>query len=208
MWLDKFSWRVFIFVSGMASGSASAAALTVLVTDAAGQPLADVAIYAEPASGQNPPKMTRPIEIEQIARKFAPLVSVIQTGTEISFPNNDTVRHHVYSFSPAKTFDIKLYAGIPASPLMFDKPGLVAVGCNIHDQMVAYIHVVATPYHTKTDPGGKAKLIGLMLGKYKLRAWLHTAAAGAAIPEQLVTITASDSAAQFKLNARNGMMVN
>ena len=73
---------------------AHAASVTVHVTDASGQPLADAAVYAEPVSGQAP-KNAKPGEIEQKGRKFLPLVSVVQAGTSVSFPNNDTVRHHV-----------------------------------------------------------------------------------------------------------------
>jgi len=74
---------------------------------------------------------------------------VVQAGTPILFPNHDKVRHHVYSFSPAKTFELKLYSGVPGTPVLFDKPGLVVLGCNIHDQMVAYVQVVNTPYFAK-----------------------------------------------------------
>src|SRR4051812_34890846 len=85
------------------AGIAFAASITVQVADASGHPLPDAVVYAEPLSGQILPKRLTPAEIEQKGRKFLPLVTVVQTGANISFPNNDTVRHHVYSFSPAKT---------------------------------------------------------------------------------------------------------
>jgi plastocyanin len=133
-----------------ATGSAS-----VQVLDSAKRPLQDAAVYAVPLSGQITPKSNgRRAEIEQRGRKFMPLVSVVQAGTEVSFPNNDTVRHHVYSFSPAKNFELKLYAGVPANPVNFDKPGTVVLGCNIHDKMVAYIQIVDTPWLGKTDADG------------------------------------------------------
>lgn len=193
---------------GLVGSVACAASIAVQVVDAAGEPVADSAVYAEPASGQPAPKPQRTAEIEQKARKFLPLVTIVQTGSEISFPNHDTVRHHVYSFSPAKMFELKLYAGIPASPVLFDKPGTVVVGCNIHDQMLAYIHIVDTPYFAKTDAAGKARLEGLAPGKYRLKAWHFNLANGAPIPEQDINLTGSGTAASFKLDLKAAAVNN
>jgi plastocyanin len=183
--------------------SGQAASLTVRVTDAAGLPAQDAVIYAEPASGQHPPHSAKKVEIEQKARKFQPLVTVVQVGTSVSFPNNDTVRHHVYSFSPAKVFDIKLYSG-ESNPILFDKTGTVVVGCNIHDQMVAYIHIVPTPYFAKTDAAGHAQLEGLQPGKYILKAWHYSMPPAAAAQEQTITVADADVPASFKLNVKAG----
>jgi plastocyanin len=185
------------------TGAVCAGPLSVQVADSGGRPVADAAVYAEPASGQVPPKTGRKAEIEQKGGKFLPGVMVVQTGTDISFPNNDTVRHHVYSFSPAKVFELKLYSGVPANPVHFDKPGTVIVGCNIHDQMVAYIHVVPTPYFGKTDASGKVRLEGLPPGKYQLKAWHFALPAGTQIPEQDVSVSDGESAASFKLNIKS-----
>lgn len=182
-----------------------AANLSVQVSDSTGLPVADDVVYAEPASGQPIPKPGRQTEIEQINRKFLPSVTVIQAGTSIAFPNNDTVRHHVYSFSPAKTFEIKLYSGEPANPVHFDKPGTVVIGCNIHDQMAAYIHVVPTPYFAKTDALGKARLERLPPGKYQLKTWHHAVAAGVPISEQALSLGVDDAGARFTLNMKAGM---
>lgn len=184
------------------AATAGSAALTVQVTDSTGQPLADVVVYAEPVAGAATPKSIKQADIEQKARKFMPLVNVVQTGTNISFPNNDTVRHHVYSVSPARPFDIKLYAGQPANPVMFDKPGTVVIGCNIHDQMVSYVHVVQTPWYGKSDASGKVSLDALPAGKYELKAWYYSMPLTAAIPSQPVTIGASDTTASIKLNVK------
>ena len=135
-------------------------------------------------------------------RKFIPLVSVIQVGTSVSIPNNDTVRHHVYSFSPAKVFDIKLYSGQPANPIVFDKPGTVILGCNIHDQMLAYIQVVPTPWFAKTDASGTAVIESIPAGKYQLKAWHYGLPPTAPIPEQAVTVSGADLNETFKLNAK------
>lgn len=186
----------------MLASAASHAAVTVQVLDAAGKPVADAAVYAEPASGQTPPKALKTVDIEQKGRKFLPTVTVIQAGTNISFPNNDTVRHHVYSFSPAKVFELKLYSGEPANPVNFDKPGTVVIGCNIHDQMAAYIHVVQTPHFAKTDAAGKARLDGLASGKYRLKAWHFGLPVNAQIAEQALSVASGDASASFTLNVK------
>lgn len=174
----------------LASGACGAAAVTVQVRDGAGQALPDVVVYAE-ADGAAAPKTMRAATIEQKGLKFLPLVSVVQTGSSVAFPNNDKVRHHIYSFSPAKKFDQKLYSGVAAAPQVFDKPGTVVLGCNIHDKMLAYVKVVDTPYFAKTDGAGAAR-IELPAGKYVLKAW-HYQAAGGATTEQALTLKGAET---------------
>lgn len=176
----------------LAHGAPSnAATLDVQVNDADGKPLTDAAVYAEPVSPQ-PSTRPRPAEIQQKARKFMPLMTVIQVGSEISFPNNDTVRHHVYSFSPTKPFELKLYSGTPGTPILFDKPGTVVIGCNIHDQMVSYIQVVNTPHFGKSDETGKVRIADLAPGKYRIRAWHHQLAPAALPVEAELTVARND----------------
>ncbi|NEX59646.1 methylamine utilization protein [Noviherbaspirillum galbum] len=186
----------------LASSFVHAAALTVQVTDSAGRPLADAAVYAEPASGAVLAKSGKAVDIEQKARKFMPLVTVVQTGSDIAFPNNDTVRHHVYSVSPAKPFDIKLYSGQPASPIHFDKPGTVVIGCNIHDQMLAYVHVVSTPWYAKTDASGVARIDGLPAGKYELKGWHYSLPLNTSLPGQHLNMGAADMTAAVQVNVK------
>lgn len=134
-----------------------AAELTFTVTDASGKPVSDavLAIF----DGKSPPSNPGATgKIVQKNKQFNPSVTVIQTGTEINFPNEDSVRHHVYSFSPAKKFEIKLYSGVATNPIVFDKAGVVSLGCNIHDSMVGFIVVVDTPYFAKTDANGNATI--------------------------------------------------
>jgi plastocyanin len=158
---------------------ALSASIAVQVNDAAGKPLADVVLYAEPEAGSTVPKLMKPASIEQRGQKFLPLVSVVQAGSQISFPNNDRVRHHIYSFSPAKKFDQKLYSGIAAAPQVFDKAGTVVLGCNIHDRMVAYVKVVDTPFFAKSDAEGIARIEVPSAGKYTLNAWHFNMSASA-----------------------------
>lgn len=153
----------------LCSAPALAAPVTVQVTDVAGKPLADAAVYVL-LKGQPQLTSTATAEIGQRERQFVPSVSVVQTGTAVSFPNFDTVRHHVYSFSPIRTFELKLYAGTPARPVVFDKPGTAALGCNVHDRMTAWVHVVDTPLFARTDARGEATL-DVPAGAHLLRGW-------------------------------------
>jgi hypothetical protein len=110
------------------------------------------------------------VDMGQRGRQFVPPVVVVPVGGSVNFPNYDTVRHHVYSFSPTRKFEIKLYTGTPTAPVVFDQPGTATLGCNIHDTMVGYIHVVDTPYHGVTDSQGKV-VIDLPSGEHRLRVW-------------------------------------
>lgn len=181
------------------AGGAGASGLAVHVADTAGAPLPDAVAWLEPDGGQTPAKPTKGAEIEQKSLKFMPLVTVVQTGSRIEFPNNDKVRHHIYSFSPAHKFDQKLYSGASATPQIFDKPGIVVLGCNIHDKMVAYVRVVDTPYFAKADASGLGRM-DAPAGKYVLKVW-HFNMAGGQPSEQAVVVKAGDAlgTASFRL---------
>lgn len=149
---------------------AQGAALSVTVTDREGKPLADAVVYVMVRTARAQASPGTMAQIAQRDRQFQPRVTVVQTGTAVQFPNLDSVRHHVYSFSPAKTFELRLYSGTPATPVLFDKPGTATLGCNIHDRMTAWVHVVDTPYFAKTDAQGRATL-ELPVGEHRLHAW-------------------------------------
>lgn len=168
----------------LAAAPAAAAQLAVQVSNPAGQPVVDAGVYATLLSGVAPMRPKREISIEQSNKQFVPLVSIAQTGTLVNFPNRDPFRHHVYSFSPAKSFEIKLYSGVPAKPVMFDKPGEVVLGCNIHDTMIAHVLIVDTPFFAKTDSQGRALLEQLPAGDYEVRMW-YPGAASVPAPQKL-----------------------
>ncbi|MCG2584647.1 methylamine utilization protein [Massilia sp. TS11] len=178
-------------LAALAAVPSLAAPLSVQVLDSAGKPVADAVVFAElegaPAKGGG-----KQATIEQKGLKFIPLVTVVQTGTTINFPNNDKVRHHIYSFSPAHKFDQKLYSGTAATPQVFDKAGVVVLGCNIHDRMVAYVKVVDTALFAKTDAEGKATLDIPGGGKYAVKAW-HYNQAGAGAPDQSLTVKGAEA---------------
>lgn len=152
---------------------ARAADLTVQVRTPAGKPVRDAVVTVHPAAGvpAGPIRFGWPARVVQQNMKFDPLVLIVGVGAEVSFPNRDGVRHHVYSFSPAKPFELKLYGKDETRSVRFDKAGLVALGCNIHDSMVGFIKVVDTPYAAKTDGQGRLLIGGLPAGKATVRIW-------------------------------------
>lgn len=175
--------------------------LVVTVTDEQGAPLADAVVAVQvKGTPTNAPAGTS-AELGQKNRRFTPTVLAVQTGTAVHFPNFDTVRHHVYSFSPIKTFELKLYAGTPAAPVVFDKPGTAALGCNIHDTMTAYVRVVDTPYFARTDGSGRAQL-ELPTGDHQLQTWHALLGIDVLAPVQPLKVGNAPAAATVKLNAK------
>ena len=148
---------------------ASAATVVVDVRDPKAAPLADAVVYATP-EGREAPSGAKTAVIDQKNKTFVPHVLPVQVGTAVKFPNSDDIQHQVYSFSPAKTFNLPLYKGTPANPVVFNAPGVVTLGCNIHDTMSAYVVVVDTPYFEKTEGSGRAEL-RLPAGKYVVHVW-------------------------------------
>jgi plastocyanin len=161
-----------LLVAGGAGANEGRIAATVLDRD--GNPVPQAVVYAEALGIEAPAgDLPRPTAVmDQKDRRFVPHILVVRTGTEIHFPNSDSVSHHVYSFSPAKAFELALYKqGTVYPPLMFDTAGVVTLGCNIHDDMVGYVLVVDTPHFATTDSHGEASLDGLPAGRYRVHVW-------------------------------------
>jgi len=175
-----------------------AADITVEVQDSKGAKLANAVVFVENAKTAGLPVATG-YEIEQKSKQFNPQISVVQTGSSVNFPNRDKVRHHVYSFSPAKKFELKLYSGVPASPVLFDKAGTVVLGCNIHDTMLAYVYIVDTPYFAKTDSNGVAKLSNVPEDNYTLKVWHYALQQENKVVEQAVSVKSSNKIPPVKL---------
>ncbi|WP_374581019.1 methylamine utilization protein [Pseudoduganella sp.] len=178
----------------------AAGGISVQVLDAAGKPVPDAVVYLEADGAQPLPKTLKAGEISQKGLKFIPLVTVIQTGSKIYFPNNDKVRHHIYSFSPPHKFDQKLYTGTTAEPQTFEKPGTVVLGCNIHDKMIAYVRIVDTPYFGKTDASGSVS-VDAPAGKYVLKAW-HPDIVGGNPLEQAARLADGSASASFRMSLK------
>ena len=165
-----------ISVSGLAVAlsfsAAMAAPVTITVTTPQGTPLPDAVVYLMPNNG---PETTDPSETqaEMVQRDtaFNPDVLAVQTGTSVSFPNQDPFRHHVYSFSDAKSFELKLYGRRDTPSVVFDQPGHVALGCNIHDAMLGHVYVVSTPFFGVSNEAGLVELPEVAEGGYSLSYW-------------------------------------
>jgi plastocyanin len=151
-------------------GLAAAADLVVSVRTAAGRPVAD-AVVTIPGPHAGAVRFPWPYRMAQHDLQFDPFVLIVPVGAQVSFPNMDSVRHHVYSFSPVHPFELKLYGRDETRVVKFDKPGVVALGCNIHDNMVAFIVVVDTPYAAKTDAAGQAVIHGAPAGPVAVHVW-------------------------------------
>ena len=190
----------FFATLSFAASLAHAANVNVQLSDAAGNPLTDAVVMLEPVGARLPVKPLAGAQIVQHDLQFDPTVTVVTTGTAVMFPNQDTVKHHVYSYSPAKTFQIKLYAGVPHAPIVFDKPGIAAIGCNIHDGMIAWVVVSDTPLFARSAAGGRAKVADVPPGNYQMHVW-HASLAETTPPQLLpVTVGATDVDQRVRLS--------
>jgi plastocyanin len=147
-----------------------AASLDVTVKDTKGTTVSDAVVYAQ-RSGASSGLVKKQAVVDQRDKQFVPYVTAVQVGTSIMFPNSDNIRHHVYSFSPAKKFELPLYSGVPAKPVVFDNVGFVTLGCNIHDWMIAYVAVLPTPHFQVTGGDGRAVVRDIPAGQYTVEVW-------------------------------------
>jgi len=143
-----------------------AAELRLQVSAPDGAPAPGLVVTVTPTSGVAPRPRPTAVVMDQIDKAFEPELRVIATGSTVAFPNSDVVSHQVYSFSKAKRFQLPLYRGTPYPPVRFDEPGLVTVGCNIHDAMIGYIVVTDAPWHGQTDALGQWVTADLPPGDY------------------------------------------
>jgi plastocyanin len=163
---------VLLCVLGAARpGSAGELQGRVVASDGSG--VAGAVVFLRAPAPPAPPAGTAPPSavMDQIDKQFVPHVLPIVVGTEVRFPNHDQIHHHVYSFSRVKSFDLPLSKGEEAPPVLFDTPGVVKVGCNIHDWMMGVILVVPTPWFTTTDDGGAFTLRDVPTGEVTVTAW-------------------------------------
>jgi plastocyanin len=180
--------------------AAAAGTLAVTINSVTGAALEGAVVIAEPLQSAARPRSGQKAVMDQHNLMFVPEVLVVQTGTAVDFPNSDQVRHQVYSFSGAKKFELALYAGRAHAPIVFDKAGLVTLGCNIHDNMLGYIWVTDSPWYGRSAADGRVLLHELAPGEYTVRVWHALLNEGGAQLEQRVTITDNQvSSASFTL---------
>lgn len=169
-----------------------AASLQGELVDSKGAPLANTVITLQgPAGGAAAPGKA---VVDQREMRFVPSVLAVRSGTAVTFPNSDDIRHHVYSFSAPKRFELRLYQGTPSAPVVFDKPGLVVLGCNIHDWMVGYVYITDDPWFAVSDAQGKVAIDNLPAGDYRVTLW-HSALPDM-LPQQGGSVTVGATAVQ------------
>jgi plastocyanin len=161
-----------------------AASVDVAIVSNDGRPAAEAVVSLEPTDGRAPAASNLPAEavIDQRNQMFVPLMVLIRRGGHVVFANNDVTMHQVYSFSPIKQFEYEIRQGEKSPPVVFDKPGVAAIGCNIHDNMVAFVYVADTPWVATTDAQGHAKIANVPDGAYRVSVWHPKLAPGRAPP--------------------------
>lgn len=183
----------------------NAATLQVQVRDRSGQPLNNVVITVnneQHAASNDLHKSATDHNfiMDQVNLRFVPQLLVVPVNASVNFPNSDTVSHQVYSFSKAKSFQLPLYKGKSHAPITFDKPGLVVLGCNIHDGMIGYIYVTDARWFGETDNTGMLTLPNVNAGKVSITIWSPLVADDAVTLTRVLQITDSTSQVIFKLN--------
>lgn len=155
----------------LVASHAWAASLSVRITDQAGQPVQDAVVTLLGNAGGAPRHAATTATIDQKQLTFLPFVQLLHPGDTVVFRNSDRTRHHVYSFSAAKAFEFVLAPGESSQPLVLDRSGIAAVGCNIHDGMISYLYVTDAPWAAQSDARGAAGFQGLHAGTYTVRVW-------------------------------------
>lgn len=183
----------------LTTSQAAAAPLTVRVVDAKGRPVSDAVVTLK--TGPNArPAASGNYSVSQKDMQFHPFVLVVPVGAKVSFPNLDPTRHHVYSFSPAKQFELKLFAKDQSRSVMFDKPGVIALGCNIHDAMTAFIYVTDNQWTAKTGANGIVRFADAPNSAGKVSVWHPYLRAKANVVER--QLAASERNASFTVALR------
>ena len=162
-----------VLLAALLAPCARAADLQVILHDAKGRPVHDAVVtyYPQGGVGSAQIRFDWPYRMAQQNLQFDPFVLVVPQGATVAFPNRDAVRHQVYSFSPAHPFELKLYGRDETRTIKFDRAGVIALGCNIHDSMVGFIKVVDTPFAAKTDAQGVAVVRGVPAGAGSMKIW-------------------------------------
>ena len=164
--------------------------IVVRVTTPDGKPLPDAVVSAPAKPGEPKPAPVGGLSMAQKSKQFAPFVLVAPVGSTVEFPNLDKFRHHVYSFSKGNKFELELYGREEKRVITFKTAGIVALGCNIHDQMVAFIRVVDTPWAAKSGADGVARLVATPAGSRRIDVWHPYAKAKDQTVAQTVDVSA------------------
>ena len=188
---------IFAFAVAMLSAVAPALAATVNIdiADTDGHPAGGAVISLEPQSPGTLPPSHLPLNavIDQRHETFIPLVTIIRQDGQVVFTNNDTTMHQVYSFSPIKQFEFEIDQGQKSQAVLFDKPGVASIGCNIHDQMITYVYVADTPWVVRTDANGHGVIDNVPDGAYRVSVWHPQLPPGHNAPTTPLTVSSASS---------------
>jgi plastocyanin len=180
----------------LAAQSAFGATVNVTVTSDDGRPAENAVVELFPqatSAASVASKVPAEAIVDQRHETFLPLVSLIRRDGHVVFTNNDTTMHQVYSFSDIKQFAFEIDQGQRSSPVVFDKPGVAAVGCNIHDQMITYVYVATTPWVVRTGSNGQAEILDVPAGAYRAAIW-HPQLAPGRSPAPIPLLVSGDNA--------------
>lgn len=172
--------------------NAGAAALVVNVAKPDGTPLKGAVVMLHGPSGAAS-KAAGTFVVDQVDQAFKPDLTVVPVGSTVTFPNTDKTSHQVYSFSPAKRFQLPLYRGTPYAPTKFENAGIVTLGCNIHDDMIAYVVVTEASWFGRTGPDGSWDASDLPAGQYRIEVWHPRLREESPVIEQDLSLDASES---------------
>jgi plastocyanin len=181
---------VFTTLMALAMPGAFAAPLHISFVGVDGRGIGGTVVTLRSSDSTRPVARPTAAVLDQIDRQFVPHVLVVPVGSQVVFPNSDSVSHQVYSFSPVKKFQLPLYRGKPYPPVMFDREGVVTLGCNIHDQMRAYVYVVEAQHFGRTDASGNWSVADVEPGEYRIEILHPLSRVQRPVLEQMVTVPA------------------
>jgi plastocyanin len=198
-----------LVMCALAGANAAAATVNVAVVDKNAMPASDTVITLEPEGTLLVTHLPEKAVIDQRNETFIPLVVVVRKGGRVVFTNNDVTMHQVYSFSPIKQFQFVIKQGEVSAPVVFGQPGVAAIGCNIHDQMIAYVFVGEAPFAAVSDSQGHAVITDVPPGRYRISLWHPQMPVGEAPLSEPVAVdaqgTALSQALPFAVAATHGM---
>ena len=200
----RWQWGALVIAMYVCGVSvAYAAEVKGKVVDEQGNGIAQAVVFLQaPLPKGTASKTPHKATLDQIDKQFVPSLLPISVGTEVQFPNYDQIHHHVYSFSRAKSFDLPLYKGETKPSVAFDQPGVVDIGCNIHDWMSAIILVVPSPYYATTDTSGRFTLSDIPSGTYSLVSWHERSRSKTAETTQQVRVDGTTPELTFTLSLK------